>query len=319
MTQRLHAHVGTIRQLELVWALYRHGSVKGAADALFLTQPTVSMQLKKLSESVGFPLYQQIGRKLVFTEAGLALAEAAKDVLQRFSDLESQLADMKGLKAGTLRLAVVTTAKYFIPHLLGPFCQRYPAIDVQLYVGNREKIIERLTSAEDDFCVFSHLPTEVDLHASEFLANPLVAFTHSDHPLARKSRCTLADLMAETFIEREGGSGTRHAIEAFFGQHRVQPRRRMTIASNEAIRHAVMAGLGVSILSEYTLALGSREGLHQLDIAGLPIQTHWYFARLRKQKNSLLAQTFIDYVDAEGRARLISQLAGDTIIQDIAP
>lgn len=317
MTQRLHARVGTIRQLELLLAVFEKGSIKLASEHLHLTQPTVSMQLKKLADNLGFSLYQSVGRKLIFTEAGMELVSAARDVLNRFATLESRIAELKGVKAGTLRLAVVTTAKYFIPHLLGPFCQRYPAVDVRLFVGNRGEIIDRLIAGEDDFCVFSHLPEKVDLHASEFLANPLVAITPANHLLARQKSCSLEDLMKETFIERESGSGTRHAIEAFFKEQGVSPRRRMTIASNEAIKHAVMAGLGVSIVSEYTLALGSREGLHQLTIPELPIQTHWSFARLRKKENSPVAQVFIDYVNAEGRAGLMDKLQGDTIIQDL--
>lgn len=319
MAQRLHAKIGTIRQLEIALAVYEHGSIKAASEHLYLTQPTVSMQLKKLSGNVGFPLYDQIGKKLVFTDAGKALVKTAKAVMQNFADLESEIAELHGLKAGVLKLAVVTTSKYFIPHLIGPFCQLYPDVDVQLVVGNRHEIIQRLYQAEDDFCVFSHLPDDENVIAEEFLANPLVAIAADDHPISKNPNCSLATFAKETFIEREVGSGTRHAIEKFFNNVEIKTNTRMTIASNEAIKHAVMAGLGVSILSEYTLALGGRDGLKQLKIPELPIQTHWYFARLKQKAPSLLAATFMDYLIKEGRPELLNRLRDDAIINDIEP
>ncbi|HEX4937684.1 MAG TPA: LysR family transcriptional regulator, partial [Candidatus Kapabacteria bacterium] len=139
MASRLHAHIGTLRQLEILLAVYDQGSVTAASAHLHLTQPTVSMQLKKLAEAIGMPLYEQIGRRLVFTDAGRALVSTAREVLDQFARLDMTLSELRGLKAGHLRLAVVTTSKYFIPHLLGPFCRRYPAIDVQMKVANREQ------------------------------------------------------------------------------------------------------------------------------------------------------------------------------------
>lgn len=301
---RLHAHIGTFRQLELLLALHDHGSIKAAAEYLFLTQPTVSMQLKKLAEAIGMPLYEQIGRRLRFTEAGLAAVTTAREVLGSVARLDMQIADLRGLKAGTLKLAVVTTSKYFVPHLLGPFCKRYPQVDIELNVGNRSHIIERLRRGEDDFYVFSHLPAGMALASTEFLPNPLVAIAPADHSLAGRRRIPIKSFAAEPFLMREQGSGTRYALERYLAQRQVSLNVRMTIESNEAIKHAVMSGLGVSILSAHTLAFGGDAGLVTLDVAQLPIPTHWYLVWPEGKAHSLLAQAFFDYLETEGRALL---------------
>ncbi len=305
---RLHARIGTLRQLELLLAVYKEGSITGASKALFLTQPTVSMQLKKLAEAVGTPLYEQLGRKLIFTQTGLEVVRTAREIMASIGQLEMRLADMQGLKAGTLRLAVVTTAKYSIPHLLGEFLQHYPQIDIDFKVGNREQIIDRMAEGEDDFYVFSHPPQHNDLNLHEFLPNPLVAIAQEGHPLSTEKNISLQTFADEPFLIRELGSGTRHAIERHFEQLGVEPNVRMTIESNEAIKHAVMSGLGVSILSSHTLAFGGSSGLARLDVEHLPVTTQWYLASLKARQPSIVARTFLDYVEACGRQSMIAHL-----------
>lgn len=309
MPSRLHAYIGTSRQLEILLAVYDEGSITAATHTLYLTQPTISMQLKKLSEAIGMPLYDQVGKKLIFTEAGVATVVAARDILGRFEELDSRLSDLKGLKAGTLRLGVVTTAKYFIPHLLGEFCSLYPAIDVQMNVANRSQVLERLERGEDDFYVFSHPPENEDLELFEFLPNPLVAIAPIGHPLTKKAKVTLAEFAKYPFLMREPGSGTRHAIEEHMKKHGIKLNLKMTIESNEAIRHAVMAGLGVSILSSHTLAYGGHVGLQEVNVSRIPIVLHWQLARLKRKRMSIIASTFLDYVNSQGRAKLLRDLA----------
>jgi len=311
MASRLHAHIGTFRQLEILLALHQHRSVTAAADALHLTQPTVSMQLKKLSEAVGLPLYEQVGRRLIFTDPGKAVVASAREVLDCLERLDMSLADFKGLRAGTLRLAVVSTAKYFIPHLLGAFCKRYLAIDIEFKVGNRQQIIDRIDAGEDDLYVFSHPPVGKDLELQEFLPNPLVAIAPMDHPLTRQKSVSLAQFAAQPFLIREAGSGTRHAIEQHLRRHGHELNIRMTIESNEAIKHAVMSGLGVSILSSHTLSFGGRTGLSELQVEQLPIASTWHLARLRSKRVSIVAKTFMDYVNSQGRAELLDALERD--------
>ena len=220
-------------------------------------------------------------------------------------DLDAQLADFRGMRAGTLRIAVVTTSKYFIPHLLGSFCDKYPDIDLQFRVGNREQIVERLHAGLDDLYVFSHPPENEDIAASDFLPNPLVAIAPEGHPLAQSKTLQLADLAEHPFLMREPGSGTRFAIERFFRKTDVQLSVRMTIESNEAIKHAVMSGLGISILSAHTLAFGGRAGLCELKVKGLPIEARWYLVQQRQRSTSIPARAFLEYMYASGQVEAL--------------
>ncbi|WP_028118002.1 LysR family transcriptional regulator [Ferrimonas senticii] len=308
MTSRLHAHIGTLRQLEILLAVHDHGSINAAAKALFLTQPTVSIQMKKLTEAVGVPLYHHSQRRLVFTDEGMKVVKTAVEVLDSFARLDRALGDMKRLKTGTLRLAVVNTSQYFIPHLLGPFCELYPGIDVQLKVGNREQTLERLKRGIDDFYVFSHPPKDSDSDSIEFLDNPLVAIAYDGHPLAHGKPVTLKQLQDEPFIMREQGSGTRFAVEEFLKKHDVSLNVKMTIDSNEAIKHSVMSKLGISIVSAHTLGYGGQAGLVKLPVRELPIDSHWFFVWSRSKRKTALATEFLEYVDGEGKQRLQQEL-----------
>jgi len=301
---RTQARVGTLRQLEILLAVYHSGSISGAARKLHLTQPTVSMQLRKLSEGMSMPLYYQVGRKLNLTEAGEAAVKTAIEVLGCFERLDMQLAGLKGLMAGTLNLAIVTTAKYFIPHLIGDFSRKFPQIDGRFHVGNRQQIIRRLRSGEDDFYVFSHPPDSDKLDMMALLPNRLQAISPLDHPLAAgapEQQVSLEAFCQAPFLMREEGSGTRHAIEVHLTRLGLAPNIRMTIESNEAIKHSVMSGLGVSVLSEHTLAFGEQQGLAVLNVEHLPIVTHWYLAWLKDKPLSPVASAFLDYIKQPGR------------------
>jgi DNA-binding transcriptional LysR family regulator len=295
--------------MEILLAVYDNASISGAAEMLHLTQPTISMQLKKLADVIGLPLYNIVGRKVVFTEAGLEVVKTATEVLDSFSKLEMSLSDMGELKSGTLRLAVVTTSKYFIPHLLGPFCERYPNVTVQLNVGNRQQIIERLKQGIDDFYVFSHPPGDLNTDSIEFFNNPLVAIANENHPLVKQDGVSLAQLCQAPFLMRENGSGTRLAIENFINKQGAKLNVKMTIESNEAIKHSVMSGLGISILSAHTLAFGGNTGLVQLRVKELPINSNWYFLWLKSKRPSAIAQAFLTHVESDGREMLLTELA----------
>lgn len=308
MRSRLHAHVGTLRQLEILLAVHDQGGINGAARALYLTQPTVSTQMKKLSEAVGAPLYNIVQRKLQFTEEGLEMVRTAVEVLDSFARLDLTLSNLRELKSGTLRLAVVTTSQYFIPHLLGPFCERYPGIDVQLKVGNRQQTIERLRQGVDDFYVFSHPPKDIETESIEFLDNPLVAIAHEDHPLASRKRLNLNHLVDEPFLIREQGSGTRHALEEFLRERDIRLNIKMTIESNEAIKHSVMSNLGISILSAHTLTYGGSAGLVKLPVRELPILSHWFFVWSRNTRRTVIASEFLEYLEQDGRQALQTEL-----------
>lgn len=305
---RLHSRIGTFRQLEIVLQVYEQGSISKAAETLHLTQPSVSMQLKKLADSIDTQIYNQVGKKLLFTEAGEKLVEAARDIFLRTQHLDMELSELRGLKAGTLKISVVTTSKYFIPHLLGPFCRRYPTIDVEFNIGNRQSIIERLNRGDEDFYMFSNLPDRNDIVAMEFLDNPLVAIAPLNHPLCSASSIDLADFVSQPFLMREQGSGTRYAIEEFFKKNKVSANVKMTIESNEAIKHSVMSGLGVSILSKHTLAYGESHGIKELSVHQLPIKSQWFLVTLKGKALSPIAKTFLDFSDSEGRELINHEL-----------
>ena len=226
----------TLRQLEVFEAIARLKSFTRAAEELFLTQPTVSMQIKKLTDEIGLPLFEQIGKKIYLTDAGKELYQTCLGIFEHFSRFEMIASDMKGLKSGKLRLAVVTTAKYFTPRLLGMFCQKYPGIEVALIVTNRERVLERLSGNQDDLYILGQVPDAVDAVAEVFLDNPLVVLASADHPLSREKKISIKRICDEPFIMREPGSGTRMATERFFLEHGHKLKVRMELGSNEAIK-----------------------------------------------------------------------------------
>lgn len=302
---RLHSRIGTIRQLEILLAVFETGTITGASQSLHLTQPSVSIQLRKLAEAADTSLYNQIGRKIIFTEAGMEMVKAARQVLDTFDQLEMKLSDLQGIRAGRLTLTVVTTAKYFIPHILGKFTKQYPNIKIDLKVGNRQKILERLDRGTDDFYVFGHPVAEQSLNLIKFLPNPLVPIAHTEHPLSKRKSIPFEEFAKEPFIIREKGSGTRFALEEQISQFNSPLNVRFTIESNEAIKHSVMSGLGVSILSRHSLAFGGDAGLSELDVEGLPINTQWYIAHPKRKQLSVVAQAFLSFLQAQTAESLL--------------
>ncbi|MHB8347786.1 MAG: LysR substrate-binding domain-containing protein [Acidiferrobacterales bacterium] len=287
----------TFRQLEVFEAIARQGSFTRAAEELFLTQPTASMQIKRLSDIIGQPLFEQVGKRIYLTDAGRELHAVCREIFERLDRFEMTVADMRGLKKGRLRLAVVTTAKYFAPRLVGPFYRRYPGIDVTLKVTNRERILERLADNLDDLCILGQPPEGLDAEFQPFLENPLVMLAAADHPLARRRRIPIARIAEEPFLMREPGSGTRMALERLFEQHQLKIKVRMELGSNEAIKQAIIGGLGISVLSQHAIAFDGKSGPFTiLDVQGFPIQRHWYVAYPRGKQLSIVARTFLDYL-----------------------
>jgi LysR family transcriptional regulator, low CO2-responsive transcriptional regulator len=287
----------TLHQLKVFEATARHGSFTRAAEELFLTQPTVSMQVKQLTKAVGLPLFEQVGKRLYLTDAGRELYATCQEIFQRLDQLEMTIADLKGMKQGKLRLAVITTTKYFMPRLLGPFCQRYPGIDVSLTVTNHERVIERLANNQDDLYVMSQLPDHLDIKSHAFLENPLVVIAPYDHPLVGEKNISLQRLVEEPFIMREPGSGTRGTFQGLLDSQKLMVKMRLELGSNEAIKQAVAGGLGLSVLSRHTLLPeAANSELAILDVEGFPISRQWYVVYLSGKQLSVVANTFLDYL-----------------------
>ena len=292
----------TLRQLKIFEALARHRSVTRAAEELYLTQPTASMQVKKLADAVGMPLFEQIGRQVHLTEAGKELYETCVEVFGSLDRLEMRVADMEGMRRGTLKMAVVTTAKYFAPHVLGHFKREYPGIEVALKVSNRERVLERLAVNEDDLYIMGQQPADgLDIEAVPIAPNPLMVMAPHNHPLAGERDIPLERLAEEPFIAREQGSGIREVTRRFFDAADLQPNIIMELSSNEAIKHAVASGLGVSVLSLHSLTLEGGDGpVGVLDVQGFPIDRYWYAVYPRGKKLSVIAQSFLDFMLEEG-------------------
>ncbi len=292
----------TLHQLRVFEVVARHCSFTRAAEELFLTQPTVSMQMKQLTQAVGLPLFEQIGKRLYLTQAGQKLYDTCQEIFQQLAQLEMAVADMKGLKQGRLRLAAVTTTKYFLPRLLGPFCQRYSGIDVSLNFTNHERVLQYLGDNHSDLYILSQLPEAADVVSYPILENPLVVLAPHDHPLTQQQNIPLQRLAEEPFIMRESGSGTRKAIQQLFDQHGLTIKVRLELSSNEAIKQAIVGGLGLSVLSRHTLALEGTTGpLAILDVQGFPIHLHWYVIYPAGKQLSIIAQTFLSYMQQEGQ------------------
>ncbi len=285
----------TLHQLKVFEAAARHGSFTRAAEELFLTQPTVSMQIKQLTKSVGLPLFEQVGKRLYLTEAGRELFATCRQIFDTIAQFEMKVADLKGLKQGQLRLAVITTAKYFIPRLLGPFCQLYPGIDIALQVTNHEGILERMSANLDDLYILSQVPEHMDVNYQPFLENPMVVVAPINHRLAKEKNISIQQLEDEPFIMREPGSGTRRSIQKLFDEHNISVKVKLELGSNEAIKQAIAGGLGISVLSRHTLMPESSD-LTILDVEHFPIKRDWYMVYPNGKQLSIVARTYCEYL-----------------------
>lgn len=287
----------SLRQLQIVETVARLGGYTRAAEALHLSQPTVFMQVKKLSDTVGMVLFERSGKTLHPTHAGLRVLAAAEDVLDRLGQLHHELADLKSEVRGKLRVAVVTTGKYFVPHLLGAFMHQFPGVEPRMTVTNRAQAIEHLTDNQHDLIIMGQVPDELEVEAHAFLDNKLVVVANSEHPLARKRSIPLRRLAEERFLIRERGSGTRLALEKLFAKQGVDLEPYMELGSSEAIKQAVMGGLGISVLSLYALRLElARNYLALLNVQGFPLERRWYAVHLRSKQLSLVARSFLDFL-----------------------
>lgn len=296
----------TLRQLKVFAAVARNLSYTRAATELHLSQPAVSMQIKQLEDSLGLPLFEQLGKRIFLTEAGQEVYHYGLSIAQQLEDLETALGRLKGLDQGKLRLAVASTANYFAPTLLGAFCQRFPGITVSLDVTNRESLLRQLAENLVDLVIMGQPPAEMPLDAGAFMDNPLVIVAPPEHPLAGQHAIALKRLEQEVFLVREPGSGTRSAMERFFEKHGVRITTGMEIGSNEAIKQSVQAGLGLGLLSRATLSMELALGrLVILDVAHFPIRRHWYVVHRRGKRLSVVAQAFKDFLltEAEGLLR----------------
>ena len=299
-----HMHL-TLQQLKLFEAVSRLSSYTRAAEELFLTQPAVSIQIKRLEEQAGLPLLEQVGKKIFLTAAGKEMYAASIDILTRVEDLKNSIDELQGSVKGPLQVSVITTAKYFLPNLIGSFLQLYPDVEPILRFTNRARILERLMNNDDDFVIMGQVPEDEHLEAYPFLNNIIGIVAPADHPLANKKNIPLEELQKQRFLNREAGSGTRQAFDQLLKEQGVKVEPYMELGSSEALKQAVMAGLGIAALSIHSVQLELEvKKLTILDIQGFPLKRRWYAVHLKGRKLSLVARTFLDYILEESQRTL---------------
>jgi len=285
----------SFRLLQVYVQVVRSGTVSAAARALHLTQPTVSLQLKNLKEAINEPLFEVNNGKMVVTHVGDELYRAACDVLGRFDDFNDFLKEARHGQSGHINIGIVTTAKYILPRILGAFYHQSPKIGVTIHIGNRARIIERLSQQEDDLYLFSHPPSGNHVNACRILKNPLQMIAPQGHWATKTKNLTFSDLSNERFLIREPGSATRMIFEAWLSSNGFELGNTMQIESNEAICLSVASGLGLSVISEHTLLEG-REKLAVLPIEGFPLLSNWYLVNRKDRRTSYATEQLVQFM-----------------------
>lgn len=297
----------TFRQLRVFAEVAHLGSNQAAAASLHITPPAVSMQIKELESQLQLTLFNREGRGLSLSTAGEYFLVHVRRLLTAYKDTEDAMARFLKLDRGVLTLGIVSTAKHFVPQLLARFHEEHPGIELRLRVAhNREELVAMMRAGEVDLTVMGRPPKEIETRAEAFAAHPLVFVAEPRHPLATLASIPPSALSAYPFIVREAGSGTRAAMEAFFDEHDLEPRVVMEVASNETIKHSVMAGLGLSLLSLHTIGLELHSGLLRiLHIDGTPLMRTWFIVRVQSRHLSPAAEAFRYFIIEHGEAHLL--------------
>lgn len=301
----------TLKQLRAFCSAARHSSFAKAAEELHLTPPAVTMQIKDLEKAVGLPLFERAAKTVRPTMSGEYMLVYARRVLATLKDAEDAMARLRGAETGRITIGMVSTAKYFLPRLLAKFRAQHRGVEMQMTVGNREQLVKQLHDNDVDLAVMGRPPRELETRAEPFAAHPHAVVASPEHPLARRREIAPSALAEEEFIIREPGSGTRAAMEHFFREHRLSPPQVMEMASNETIKQAVIANMGLAFLSLHTCGLELATGqLVVLDIVGLPLVRRWHIVNVRGKPLSPAAEALRYFVLEQGEAHIAEQFAG---------
>lgn len=298
----------TLRQLKVFEAVACHLSFSRAAEELHLTQPAVSMQVQALAELAGVPLFEQLGKKIYLTAAGEELLRHARRIAQQLREADEALAAIRGVKGGRLTIGVVSTAKYFAPRLLVAFRKLHPEVELKLGVHNRETVVRRMADNEIDLAIMGVPPRDFETVSAVFADHPHAIVAAPNHALAGCRQIEPADLAQEPFLIREPGSGTRGAMERFFAERGVQLTDTTEMGSNETIKQAVMAGMGISFISEHAIGLEMAAGrIVKLPVSGTPVMRQWYVVHRAEKQLLPMTAAFLDFVRSEGPRLVIEQ------------
>ncbi|QJP13921.1 LysR family transcriptional regulator [Starkeya sp. ORNL1] len=299
----------TLKQLRAFAAVIHAGTVTGAAKILNVTAPAVTMQVQLLEDQMELPLLDRAGDRFQPSDAGREVLAAVARIERALADCGAALDAMKGLNAGRVSVGIVSTAKYFAPGALGAFARSHPGIEVALVVGNREDIIAALRGDAIDVAIMGRPPLDIEVEQSPIGDHPHIIVAPAGHPLAGR-RVSPADLAGYTFLVREPGSGTRTLMERFFQEAGVAARIGMEIGSNETIKQAVMAGLGLSFISAHTVAAEIGDGrLVALDVEGLPVVRQWFVVKRSAKRLTPPAAALSDFLAQRGAEFLPRPLA----------
>jgi DNA-binding transcriptional LysR family regulator len=278
------------------------------AEQLNLTPAAVSFQIKQIESISGFPLFERIGKKVSLTEAGRSLLGYAEVIMNALNDADQVMVSLKGGESGRITVGLVSTAKYIVPHILARFRSLYPGVSIRLVDGNRREILSFLANGDIDLAIMGRPPEDFDIEAQAFAPHPTVLIAAPPHPLTERSRIRVSALVGEAFVFREDGSGTRSLLSAFFESAAIKPRVAMTSSSNETIKQAVMAGMGIAALSRHTIGLELALGLLKvLPVQGWPLMRTWFVAHRRRMPLMPLHERMRDFFIAEG-PRIIAEL-----------
>ena len=295
----------TFRQLRVFNEVARHLSFVRAAENLHLTPPAVTMQVKELEGHVGMPLFDRKGKQVSLTTTGEYMLVYARKILATVKDAEDAAARLQRAETGVLTIGFVSTAKYFLMRLLAEFRTLHPGVDIQISIGNRDQLVGMLQNSEVDIAVMGRPPKELQTRAEPFAAHPHVFVSAVDHPLAQRDHLRVEDLRPYDFIVREKGAGTRAAMEKFFEDTHVEPRMKIQLNSNEIIKQAVMAGLGLGFLSLHTIGLELEHKLIcMLDVEGAPVVRSWNVVHTQSKMLSPAAEAFRYFMLEEAESHL---------------
>lgn len=296
----------TLHQLQVFLKVTQTQSITKAAEELHLTQPAVSIQLKNLQDQFEIPLTEVIGRKLFITDFGKEIAVAAERILNEVNAINYKTLAHKGQMIGRLKISVVSTGKYVMPYFLSDFLRKHQGIELLLDVTNKTRVVESLEKNEVDFSLVSVMPENLQVDYIELMDNKLFLVGSKEQEFKRKLH-DHSILEEVPLIYREAGSGTRHIMERFIKQHNLSVIKKMELTSNEAVKQAVIAGLGYSIMPligiKNELINGDLQIIH---VKGFPIESIWRLIWLKSKNFSPVANSFFDYVREE-KSRIINE------------
>lgn len=288
----------TIHQLKIFGTVVEAKNITKAAAHLHMTQPAASIQLKKLQQNIGTDLYYMNGKDLTLTDAGKEFYQVFLSVRDRLDAFESTLTDLKTGLRGKLSITAASTAKYVMPYLLGEFKKKYPGVDIALKITDRFEVIHQITQMNYNLAILSRVPRNTDLESTPFLKNPLVFACHPSHPLSGEKSITLRALRDEVFVIREEGSGTRMVMEDLLSKSNIQPQIGMELGTNEAVKHAIMAGIGISLVSELSLKSELELGkISILEVDSLPVITHWNAIYRKSRRVHPVTEHFLNFLE----------------------